>query len=197
MDRLAARALGLFAATAVVAAAGCQLKGSGYQYVRDADTQSYFKVPEGWVVEEPEAGADTNSADDDRSRWFVTFRAGADTDAPAGIAQVLGLTAGARESISFQRLNGLFYAGFDEGLEDGTVTVQRLDDVVHLEGFHGRRLVYTVAADGGRLTVDQTTLLDDETRNLYAFMIRCTVDCYDEHKSVIDEVVASWTVKER
>jgi hypothetical protein len=74
--------------------------------------------------------------------------------------------------------------------------VQLVDDVDHLEGFRGRRLVYTVRAETGRVTVDQTTLLDDDTSTLYAFMIRCTADCYADHRGVIDEVVASWTVKE-
>jgi hypothetical protein len=182
--------------------------------VRDSDTRSYFKVPQDWVVEDAaDAAGDDRDGDaepaDERVRWFVTFRADGAEDAdsaedeedaveqPAGAAQVLQLTAAARETINFDGLNGLFYEGFNDGLEDGTVAIDLVSDVRHLDGFRGRRLVYTIRGDAGRLTIDQTTLLDNDTRNLYAFMIRCTAECYDDHRTTIDNVVASWTVKER
>ena len=40
-------------------------------------------------------------------------------------------------------------------------------------------------------------LKDPQTRVLYLFLVGCQADCYESNQDTIDEVVSSWTIKER
>jgi hypothetical protein len=119
-----------------------------------------------------------------------------DAAAPTGSAQVLDLTLEERESINYSTLNNLLFP-LSEAIEEGSAELLLAEELERLDGFRGRRLVYTVDGDTGRYTVDQSAVLDDSTRTLYVFVVGCAEDCYQRHKGVIDDVVGSWTVKER
>ena len=49
---------------------------------------------------------------------------------------------------------------------------------------------------GHSATVDQTSVVDEATTKIYTLIVTCTSDCYDAHKSQIDNVVSSWTVRD-
>ena len=46
-------------------------------------------------------------------------------------------------------------------------------------------------------TFNQTTLVDERTETLYVLLVSCSVRCYEDNKGTIDDVVESWTVKDR
>ena len=54
-----------------------------------------------------------------------------------------------------------------------------------------------VKRDDVFLTINQTGLVDPSTRMLYLFVIGCEAHCYLAHQRTIDQIVKSWTVKER
>ena len=64
-------------------------------------------------------------------------------------------------------------------------------------GVNGVHLVFNVRQGPEFITVNQTALKDPQTRVLYLFLIGCQADCYESNQGTIDEVVNSWTIKER
>ena len=201
--------------TALGSAACGGLRTSGYQYVRNRSTGTYFKVPDEWRVyghkdvvkwirEEGDTGADPV----ENIPFFTTFDGhrrpsighffllDTDADRPVGTARVQELTDQERDSISLGVLRSTFI-DFEEASSAGRVDVLRYDDVKRDGGYRGNRLVFDLRTEEGTFTVDQSTLLDDDTRRLYVFAIGCHPDCYRKHRKVIDEVVTSFQIKER
>ena len=75
--------------------------------------------------------------------------------------------------------------------------IARDDEVVRPGGFHGTQVLFNLKGDNGlAYTVNQTTLTDTASRLLYTLVIGCEARCYVENAKTINEVVASWTIKE-
>ena len=207
-------ALAGIALLATVAGSGCALRGSGFQYVRDQPTGTYYKIPSSWRVYDHDEvisylkSQDDAPADPEKSlRFYTTFDASKkpvidrffnlDSDEPTGTARVQLLTPEEHDNISLSDLRGLF-VNVDEGAASGQVEVLDYEEIEREGGFRGQRIVFNVTSErGGVFTINQTALLDQGTSRLYMFAIGCSAQCYDRHKRVIDEVAASWTIKER
>jgi hypothetical protein len=212
---LRAAVAGVVLVTALASAACDSLRTSGYQYVRHRDTGTYFKVPDEWrvyghrdVVKWIREEEDTGEDPVENIPFFTTFDGhekpsighffllDAEADRPTGTARVQELTEQERDSISLGVLRSTFI-DFEQASSAGRVDVLRYDDVKREGGYRGNRLVFDLRTDEGVFTVDQSTLLDEDTRRLYVFAIGCRPECYRKHRKVIDEVVTSFKIKER
>jgi hypothetical protein len=206
------RALGVCAGVLALALVGCT--GSGFQYVSSSETNTVFKVPEDWTLYSEDDVFDFRPPDlspqqeaaNRASQWIMAFD-GAEPPSlehlfaqsskqPAGYAKVRVLSDEERDTYSLRSLRN------EEFEVDRLVKEQRIelisdDDVVIDNGFAGSRVVFNVRQGDGFVTVNQTALVDSQTRVLYLFLIGCDAGCYSKNEEVISEVVSSWTVKEQ
>jgi hypothetical protein len=190
---------------------------SGYQYLHDADTRTYFKVPERWTVFDqrqlfpqqaatPAAPASPGASPQDPMLWAVGFDGDphpslqhimdAGASYPQGVALVIRLDDQQRDAFSLGALrNALFPLDQIYSQTPSDVELVSSEDLVVGGGLRGSHLVYTLRRGGDSLTVDQTGLVDADTQNVYVFAIGCASDCYEENAKMIEQIVRSWTVK--
>jgi hypothetical protein len=117
---------------------------------------------------------------------------------PEGFAQVLPLSESRRDGLSLATLrNALFPIDQMMAADPTSVEILNQEDLVLGSGFHGSRYVMNVKRGDAYLTISQTALVDPATRMLYLFAIGCEAHCYLDHQKTIDQIVKSWTVKER
>jgi hypothetical protein len=219
----------ILALGAALLLAGCT---SGYTYVTNSKTKTYFKIPDQWhLFNENEIFASQiqglspqSEAAARQALWMVAF----DSDPhpsldhlfqlstrcdvvqvrptsalpvgcyPEGFAQVRPLSDNQRDSLSLATLRNSIFPVDQLVAEDPTsVEILQQHDIVLGTGFHGSRYVMNVKRDQAYLTLDQTVLVDPATRMLYLFVIGCEAHCYLDHQKTIDQIVKSWTVKER
>jgi hypothetical protein len=223
------RRLPIFAVAAALLIGGCT---SGYQYVTNSKTKTYFKIPDQWrLYSENEIfasqiqGLSPQSEEATKAAlWMVAFDAdphpslehlfqlttrcdlvkatpGAALPVgcyPEGFAQVRPLSGSQRDGLSLAGLRNSIFPVDDLVTQDPmAVEILRQEDIVLGSGFHGSRYVMNVKRDSAYLTVDQTALVDPATRMLYLFVVGCEAHCYLDHQQTINQIVKSWTVKER
>jgi hypothetical protein len=221
--------LPILAIVAAVLAGGC---ASGYQYVTNSKTKTYFKIPDHWrLYSENEIFASQiqglspqTEAAAKQAVWMVAFESDPHPSLdrlfqlttrcdlvnatygtplppgcyPEGFAQVLPLSNSQRDAISLAALRNWIFRVDDMASQDPTsVEILRQEDITLDSGFHGSRYVMNLKQQAAYLTVDQTALVDPATRMLYLFLIGCEAHCYLDHQQTINQIVKSWTVKER
>lgn len=220
--RRPSRAAVLAAALAAAVGLGA-CAGSGFQYVKSSEANAYFKVPEDWELYDEDAILEREAGElspeqlevSKQSQWLTAFDADPQpsldhlfarltepTDHPVGVAHVRALAPDERDALSLAALRSQSFGGTDpvavaeQG--DERVEVLRNEDVVRPGGLHGNHLVVSLRLeDGPPVTVNQTALVDDATRLLYLFRVTCESQCYAQNEKLIDDIVESWTVKER
>jgi hypothetical protein len=175
------------------------------------------------ILEFQEADLSPGELDQAReSQWQVFFDAAPRpslkhlgelvTDHPNGQAQVVQLTAGERDVVSRELMRNLIFP-VDQILEFDPSLVELVDgEEINKDGVHGVRFVFNIDSrvpalvvtntleesdDREFATFSQTTLLDERTETMYVLLVSCSVDCYEDNKGTIDDVVESWTVKDR
>ncbi|MDP8957180.1 MAG: hypothetical protein M3N24_09530 [Actinomycetota bacterium] len=197
---------------AIALAGACS---SEFEYIENSEAKTYFKVPKTWrLFHEDEVFASNiasmspqQEAATRRAIWLVAFDANPrpsirnllqTTKYPNGIARVSSLSDEARDAFSFQALRNVIFP-IDETLSQDPQAVEILgiEDLVLKDGFRGSRIIFNIRRDESFLTVNQTGLVDSETRSLYLLVVGCEAHCYVQHQKAIDEVVESWTVRER
>jgi hypothetical protein len=185
---------------------------SGFRYVTNRKTGTYFKVPTEWKVFDQKAISaklKANGVDPDQAVLFATafdaspkpalehfLQADPPPAQPAGVAQVRALSDSERDVVSLRALRNLIY-NVDDGVAQSTVNVLAQGDLDPPSGLHGQRIVYEVQADAGKYIIDQSTLLDPKAQRVWVFAVSCQSACYMDQRSKIDKVVSSWTVKKR
>ena len=201
----------VLAVAAPVCLAACA--GTGYQYVKSSENNTYFKVPENWKLYDEDTVLDalksTLSSDEiDQARdtsWTTIFDASPDPSLhhvantgapyPVGRAIVQTLSPDSADSVSLQSLRNLFF-DVDTALDNGTAHVSSYDLVEFDGGFHGSHLVARINTKKGSVTFNQVAVLDQASSKVYAISISCSTGCYDKYESKIDNVIDSWTVKD-
>lgn len=133
------------------------------------------------------------------------------TKHPNGQAQIIELGPTARDTISMERLRNLIFP-IDEVSDFDSSLVELVDGKeIHEDGVSGVQFVFNIDArvpalietgtleEGDRrfATFNQTALIDERTETLYVLLVSCSVRCYEANKGTIDDVVESWTVKDR
>ncbi len=187
--------------------------GSGYHYVKSSEDRTFFKVPDDWELYDNDTLLDAAKSDlsEDEldevraTQWAAVFD-GHPTPAlahlankapihPVGRAVVQDLSPESADGISLMTLRNVFY-DIDDKLEKDTGQVISYDQVERDGGFHGSHLVAELSTAKGDLVVNQIALLDQATTKVYALAVACSVKCYDENKSKIEQIMDSWTVEE-
>ena len=192
------RRFGAALAFLVILAVGCQ--GSGFQYVTDSDSSTYFKLPEDWKLFEEDASSVYTT-------YFVAFDGSpepsaenllsSDAQHPFGLAQVRVLTNQQKSEWSLTTMRNFDLPVDQLVQQERAEIIFEDDDLVLNSGVRGLRVVYNVRQEDGMMTINQTSLVDPTTRFFYQFMIGCEVDCYRRNQDTIDDVVNSWTIEER
>jgi hypothetical protein len=186
---------------------------SGFHYVKSSEDRTFFKVPEEWKLYDNDTLLDAASSDlsDEeleqvrQTQWAAVFD-GHPTPAlahiankapkhPVGRALVQDLTPESADGVSLMSLRNLFY-DVDAKLEKQTAEVISYEPVERDGGFHGSHLVVRLATQRGDVVVNQIALLDQGTTKVYALAVACSVKCYDDNKSKIEQILDSWTVEE-
>jgi len=190
-------------------AAACA--GTGYNYVKNSDDRTYFKVPDDWrlfdedeVLEAAHLSPREEAATRDLS-WQVQFDAhprpslkhvfSPNARHPWGLASVEELTFEMSDNVSMNQLRNQFL-DIDAAVQEGLAEVVTYEPLELEGGFRGFRMVADYQIQGGpAITLNQTTLLDQATSKLYTLLVACNARCYEENEDTIDRVVESWTVE--
>jgi hypothetical protein len=208
----------LIAVALVMAAVGSACSRSSFVYVASSDHRAFFKVPGNWhfygkrdlleamgLSKSPEAAR--------QNQFLVGFDSDPAPDAkhvvdglsayPSVLAQVTGLSSLDRDQVSLFGLRNRNYE-LEKALQANQAEIISYHDLSLPGGFHGNRIVFDlilrpVSSIGSNfvLRVDQTELLDEGTQRLYQFLVRCESRCFAANQDIINQIVDSWTVKER
>jgi hypothetical protein len=211
----------LVAAGAVLLGLGLgACSSSHFQYIRHESTRTYFKVPQAWrLFNEDEilkAQAAQLTASEraavKQNQWYVAFDGATapqlshvlDFDVrdgqPSGLAKVRTLTADERSNLTPATLRGELFQDdpvHAASLGNGTLDILENNEVTRPGGVHGVHLLMNVHRSTGRVfTFNQIALTDKKTHTLYLLAMGCESGCYQAHRRTIDEVMASYTIKE-
>ena len=193
---------------------------SGYVYIADSSGRTYFRVPQGWTKYTKQqmlqaSNLDESQSSDEGFRFLVGFDSDpkpsldhvvdrvAQDDYPIVYAHVRELSAQARDQLSLQTIRNMVYP-VDQLLNQDAADLLDIKDIVLDGGIHGARTDYQIALQGNFdvsssnqiIRVAQIGLVDPATRLSYLFYVRCTAECFKRHRTQIDQVVESFTVKE-
>ena len=189
---------------------------SSYTYIKNSSVKTYFKVPNEWhifdenqIFKSQISGlSPQGEAAAKASVWMVAFDGNpkpsldhffsGSSPYPQGFAQVRQLSDEQKDSISLASIRNTVFPLNQLQVQDPTsVEFLQSADLVLQGGIHGNRIVFNVRLGNTFYTVNQTGLVNPQTSLLYLFVIGCEAHCYLNHKRTIDEIVKSWTVKER
>jgi hypothetical protein len=212
--RTGASGVMLGAAAGVVALFLAACSGSGFQYVASEETNTVFKVPEDWTLYDeddvfrfraPDVSPQQEAANR-ASQWIMAFDAAEPpslehlfaegSSEPAGYAKVRVLSDEERDTYSLRSLRNEEFP-IDRLVEEQRIELISDDEITLDNGASGLRIVFNVRQGSDFVTVNQTALVDSQTRVLYLFLIGCDADCYASNRETISEVVSSWTIKEQ
>ena len=189
-------------------------------YVEDEETNTYFSVPVEWnVYSQAQLDPAVEGANPFQTQGNpVLFRAGfaspgadiapADigqiglAEAPVGYALVFQLTDSEADTFSPRAMRNRLYAVDQWFQEDPNSVVLFSAEPIQLEGgYRGERIVFSrrsgsdpASPYGDSWTATQSAILDPTGTIVYYFVAGCRSDCYLEHQSVIDGIVATWSV---
>lgn len=186
--------------------------GTGYHYVKSSSDHTYFKVPDSWKLFDEKSIVHSLGLSKSQERtqldqsWQVGFDASRHpslkhlgsgrADAPEGLAIVDPLSAQDADAVSMQSLRNE-YVDIDGAVQSNKAQILKFEPVALDGGFHGMHVVAELQGSKGRTaTIDQTSVVNKDTTKIYSLIITCTSDCYDAHKSQIEDVVSSWTVRD-
>lgn len=205
------------------ALAGC---GSAkYTYVKNSDAQAYFKVPAEWrkidqrTLDQALGSADPASATarlNQRLSWSVAFDAhpspspahlyGFGSDQPFVWARIQRLTAKQWDAISLDAMRNVLLPVTAEARQEsaqggsmlGSFELLRDESITPGHGLRGVRVTYNYALPplAALQTFDQTAYVSDGGR-LYLLLLRCSARCYLDRRGELDDIVKSFTVRNR
>jgi hypothetical protein len=69
------------------------------------------------------------------------------------------------------------------------------DAVTHAGGVHGVHLVYELRTTTGLTTIDQTSLLDQDSTTIYQLVMACSSLCFAQYGGDVEHVASSFTIK--
>jgi hypothetical protein len=209
------RLLGMWVILLAVVVAGCA--APQFTYVTNSAAHTYFKVPDGWrqISRGALAAALNNGNSTPQSGvWSVGYDASTAPDPnhalgvqnlqPFVFSEVGPLNQAGTNALSYNQLRDFFLpvtsaarasaakSGFPltgfQLLRDTTLTPG--------QGVHGVRVTFEYAYPGGGTNVfDQVALTNADDTEVYLLLVHCLATCYSEHKSEIDTVMTSFTVR--
>jgi hypothetical protein len=209
---------GLVAASVLVTACA----GTGYNYVKSSDFHTYFKVPDHWKLYDEKEVVDATATDlSEEQRDFVvenSWRTMFDASTKPSLAHVLSYRAksptgyavvaplSSQDSLSANDdflIN--YFVDVNTALNEQRLTTIKGEPVNLDGGFHGIHLVAKLVVsdtdaatvhEGPAIVFDQVVMIDQQHKHIYAVILACSAQCYDDNQEKIDSVIASWTVKD-
>ncbi len=188
-------------------------EGSGFSYISNTSTNTYFRVPEEWelferneMMSSGSQAVSLQSLQGASDLWVVAFDAAPSPDLdnvlatssqhPTGYAFVRPLTEKERDTYSLASLRNEVVPLDRLRQDEGRVEAVSEEEIELESGAHGSRLVNEIKVEGEYFTLDQTGLVDSGTHRVYVLVIGCKAACYEANKTVIDQVADSWTIEE-
>lgn len=206
---------------AAIMAAGCG--APEYEYVKNSEEQTYFKVPRSWQKVDQDAlnlwAADAD-ADSQLGKlrqelmWNVAYDASKAPSAthvysliptpdPVAWAKVERLAPAQSNRISFDALRNMVLPVTEDLREASAQAGSMLSgfELLHdevltpAEGLRGVRVVYNYELLGVLHTFDLTALVNNDASRLYLLFVRCSARCYTERADELNSIVTSFTVR--
>lgn len=206
---------------AAIIAAGCG--APEYEYVKNSEEQTYFKVPSSWQRVNQDALSDWAAGADPDSKvsqvrqqlmWTVAYDAAESPSAahvysfiptpePIAWAKVEQLIPAQSNIISFDALRNAVLPVTEDVREAAAQAGSTLTnfELLHDEvltpskGLHGVRVVYNYDLFGVLHTFDLTALVNNDATRLYLLLVRCSARCYTERADELNSIVTSFTVR--
>lgn len=195
--------------------------GSDFTYHKSPDNKAFVRIPNDWEMFERRemliaSGLSLSPATQEQNPWILGFDGGPEPSVervldllevpghPVVLAQVKRLTFTQHEVVSIRALRNYFY-NLDEASQMNFADLIDYEELVLPGGLRGMRVVFDVAPAGlGEvqagsevMRVSQSMIVDAATELLYLLLVRCESHCYRDNARTIDQIVDSWTVKER
>jgi hypothetical protein len=190
-----------------------------FRYVADYPGSTYFKVPTGWDSvsgDSLDGQVQTKLATinlDLAANWDTAYDANAKQSAsdylsfqlsrPFVVAEVVPLTAAARDEASYNLLRDFFWpitASARQGLaETGNTALSnfiQLRDVriTAKNGVHGVRDEFEYTFQKTTDVWDEVVLTNADQTVVYFLMVHCSRDCYIQNFNDINTVMSSFTI---
>ncbi|MEJ3655690.1 hypothetical protein WEH80_22225 [Actinomycetes bacterium KLBMP 9759] len=193
-----------------------------YTYVTNSDDRTYLRVPSSWQPIDERAlaeavGLDPAVENEDRGLWLEAYDAdaapspdhlfGQHAAAPAVLVSVQDVPPARRGQLSLDALRDAFFPVSPTARQQleaspfATLTDFALvaDEVLTPgDGIRGVHSVFRYRMAGGPLQmINQTAYTNDDASKLYLFYVRCSTECYQQRQKEIENVVSSFTVREK
>ena len=207
---------GLVLLTAAVLA-GCG--APSYTYVKNSADHMYVKIPASWhSIDEKDLdsaiGLDPAEDASSRGLWLQAYDAaetpsalhlfGSSAAEPAALVSVQKVPETSRGGLSLDGLRDFFFPVSPTARQNnqnpqlsgfGLVTDDVLTPGAGLRGVH---TVFRYRLGGGPpQMIDQTGYLNDDASKVYLLLVRCSTTCYKDRHGEIENVVSSFTIREK
>ena len=210
------------AAAGLVLLAAVVLAGCGapaYTYVKNSADHMYVKIPASWhSIDEKDLddaiGLDPAEDASSRGLWLQGYDAaetpsplhlfGSSATEPAALVSVQKVPETSRGGLSLDGLRDFFFPVSPTARQNsqnpqlsgfGLVA----DDVLTPgDGLRGVHTVFRYSLGGGApQMIDQTGYLNDDASKVYLLLVRCSTTCYKDRHGEIENVVSSFTIREK
>ena len=197
--------------------AGCG--APGYTYVKNSADHMYVKIPASWhSIDQKDLddaiGLDPAEDASSRGLWLQAYDAsdtpsalhlfGSSAPEPAVLVSVQQVPATSRGGLSLDGLRDFFFPVSTTARQNNqnsqlTGFALMADDVLTPgDGVRGVHTVFRYSLGGGPpQMMDQTGYLNDDASKVYLLLVRCSTTCYKDRHSEIDDVVSSFTIREK
>ena len=202
---------------AAVVLAGCG--APSYTYVKNSADHMYVKIPASWhSIDEKDLddaiGLDPAEDASSRGLWLQGYDAaetpsplhlfGSSATEPAALVSVQKVPESSRGALSLDGLRDFFFPVSPTARQNnqnpqlsgfGLVA----DDVLTPgDGLRGVHTVFRYSLGGGApQMIDQTGYLNDDASKVYLLLVRCSTTCYKDRHGEIENVVSSFTIREK
>jgi hypothetical protein len=211
-----------FIAVSLVVAALASCGGANYRYISNSQENLFFKVPKSWKVYQLTASDKDGRPEPVPSSFERSWHLLVDSnpkpdplhvlehapELPIVDAQVFVLSQSASESQSLSDLRRIVYklGGADPVVNDPSASREweavagSFQNLSFPKGLTGTRLAVNVPDPKAKddptkfATLDAIAMHDVVNRRVYMLSVRCSAQCYLDHRSQIDDLMTSWTV---
>lgn len=210
------------AVAGLVLLAAALLAGCGaprYTYVKNSADHMYVKIPASWhSIDQKDLdnaiGLDPAEDASSRGLWLQGYDAadtpsalhlfGASAPEPAVLVSVQQVPRASRGGLSLDGLRDFFFPVSPTARQNNqnpqlTGFGLLADDVLTPgDGVRGVHTVFRYRLGGGPpQMMDQTGYLNDDASKVYLLLVRCSTTCYKDRHGEIENVVSSFTIREK
>ena len=210
------------AVAGLVLLAATLLAGCGaprYTYVKNSADHMYVKIPASWhSIDQKDLdnaiGLDPAEDASSRGLWLQGYDAadtpsalhlfGASAPEPAVLVSVQQVPRASRGGLSLDGLRDFFFPVSPTARQNNqnpqlTGFGLLADDVLTPgDGVRGVHTVFRYSLGGGApQMMDQTGYLNDDASKVYLLLVRCSTTCYKDRHGEIENVVSSFTIREK